>query len=793
MMASDKGAEAAEAPPPITEDEEEEEEARRVLKRHFGHASFRAGQWEVISELLKGRDVLFVAATGTGKSLVYQFGAVFRADRAASDAAGNARKDDKEEEDDGAPLPPAPGAVTLVLSPLLALQKDQVAAFAQRRVRACCLNGEQRDPQVWAAAARGDYHFLYSTPETALGRLLPALRELAAAGRLGCIAVDEAHVVSEWGADFRPDYRRLAELRSLLLPCVVPVLACTATATPVVRDDIVASLALRSPLRVVSTFNRPNLHYTVRAKSGKAHRDLSEALGPVFQDGGGGCAIVFVPTQRETEAVAEAINSLPFATTTTEMAKSEIISEADDDDVEAGDGRRLFAAPYHAGLPPERREAIHRDFTSGDLRVVVATIAFGMGIDKPDVRAVVNYGIPKNLESFYQQTGRAGRDGDPARCTMFWSAGDFATAQHLCQQPPPQQAAAAVAGAAKKYNPLDGLRALHKFVMTRLCRRKQLLAYFGEVIVGDGEGSGGSFRCEGCDVCDAQEAAATTSQDDDDVVEGRRGVDHFTEDARTFLEAIRFAGQRGGSLSTLRGILRGSRAAALLQRYGEAALQACRAYGRGAARSDALRDKFLQVLLTAGLVDVFHVASCDPSGQRNFSYAAYKLTPAGASFAADPTARLPPTMMPEDLLLQRPPPPATKKTATARPEQQQLAPGEAPLGEDEQLIFAALRQARMEAAAGRPAYIVAYDRVLRAIARARPSTLEGLRAVDGVSSDMARNYGSRFLAAVAKVVGGSHGKRQQQLGGVFVIGGGSPLPRKQQKRLHSSSSSSFMI
>jgi RecQ family ATP-dependent DNA helicase len=669
-----------------------ETEARDVLKRHFGHATFRAGQWQTIAAVMGGRDALFVAATGTGKSLVYQFGAVFRSDRAVG-----GRED--------VSLPPAPGSVTLVLSPLLALQKDQVAAFARRRVRVCCLNSEQQDPVIWAAAARGGYHLIYSTPETTLGRLLPAVKRLAADGLLGCIAVDEAHVVSEWGSDFRLDYRRLSELRRLLPG--VPMLACTATATPTVRDDIVASLGMRSPLLVVSSFNRPNLHYAVRSKSGKVQQDLAVALGPVFgADDQGGCAIVFVPTQRETISVADVLNCTPFA---------------------AAKRAARFAAPYHAGLPPDEKEAVHRAFASGELRVVVATIAFGMGIDKPDVRAVVNYGTPKNLESFYQQTGRAGRDGKPARCVMFWSAGDFATAQHLANSGSPP-----VAG---KYNPLDGLRALRTFVMTQRCRRRQLLEYFGDAGTQDDV-------CQGCDVCDATRGAGSPGGAGTSSVE----VADFTDDARIFLEAVRFVGDRGG-LSTLRGVIRGSSSTDISKRFGKAALQACPAYGRGASKSETFWDKFPQIALTLGFVNMTNVSIGARGPGKSFSYAAYKLTPAGSRFAADLAMRLPPMVVPEGMRV-------STRAAGAGTDSKSLrgglAPNEVPLSGEQERIFAALREARLEAAAGRPAYVVAYDRVLRAIARARPATLEDLRAVEGVSSNLARLHGARFLAVVAK-------------------------------------------
>eukprot|EP00897_Mesotaenium_endlicherianum_P008728 jgi/Mesen1/7884/ME000420S07022 len=337
-----------------------------VLKEKFGYGTFRAQQREVVEALLGGRDALVVMATGSGKSLCYQ-------------------------------LPPLVSRKTaVVISPLLSLMQDQVMALQQRDISAEYLGTTQTDSSVTGRAQRGEYDIVYMTPEKAF--YLPASfwEGLSSArGGISMVAVDEAHCVSEWGHDFRPEYRRLSELRNSLPG--VPFAALTATATAKVRQDIVASLRLQRPYTAVSSFDRANLFYAVKALA-RTQSFRDELAEQVQRDAvAGGATIIYTTTVRDADEVAEALLA-----------------------------RGVMAASYHAQLSTKRRTDVHRAFVKDELAVVVATVAFGMGIDKPDIRTVVHYGCPKSLEAYYQESGRAGRDGQPATCTLYYARSDFA-------------------------------------------------------------------------------------------------------------------------------------------------------------------------------------------------------------------------------------------------------------------------------------------------------------------------------------------------------------------------------
>ena len=352
------------APPPA--------DALDALHRVWGYPAFRAGQAEAVGAVFAGRDTLAVLPTGGGKSLVYQVPAVAR-----------------------------PG-LALVVSPLVALMRDQVEALARRGVRAAYLHGglgpDQQDA-LWTDAEFGRYRVLYLTPE----RLQTDLFQ-ARAPRLdvSLLAVDEAHCISEWGHDFRPAYRRIAEARPLLRGAdgrAAPLVAVTATATPEVRRDILEQLALRDAAVVVQGFDRPNLVWSVRHTDQKLPR-----VREVFEHVGG-AGLVYAGTRRACEVWAERLGA-------------------------------FGAEAYHAGLDRARREAVQDRWLSDATRIVVATSAFGMGIDKPDVRAVVHVALPPTLESYYQEAGRAGRDGAPAHAALVVAPGDdrlpraFATQAH---------------------------------------------------------------------------------------------------------------------------------------------------------------------------------------------------------------------------------------------------------------------------------------------------------------------------------------------------------------------------
>lgn len=338
------------------------ETPKRLLER-FGLSAFRAGQREVVTAALAGRDVLAVMPTGAGKSLCYQ-------------------------------LPALEGVgITVVVSPLLALMKDQVEALRARNILAAALNSLQnRDERERTLADLGRFRLLYLSPER-LGSVT-VQRALMQVG-VARLVVDEAHCISGWGHDFRPDYRQLGEAREALGN--PPVTALTATATEVVRDDIVTLLGLRDPVRVLTGFDRPNLRYRVLPVPNEAAR--LEALQTLVQRPTllKRPAIVYADTRAQTEEVAELLQTWG-----------------------------LKSAAYHAGLAADHRNAVQDDFLANRVQVVVATSAFGMGVDKPDVAQVVHLSMPASLEAYYQEAGRAGRGGDKAVCTLLYAPGDGA-------------------------------------------------------------------------------------------------------------------------------------------------------------------------------------------------------------------------------------------------------------------------------------------------------------------------------------------------------------------------------
>jgi ATP-dependent DNA helicase RecQ len=330
-----------------------------ILRRSLGYAAFRPGQEELVRAVLHGRDALGILPTGGGKSVCYQVPAL------------------------------ALGGLTLVVTPLVSLMEDQVGRARAAGLRAARVSADQPHAsraETLSRAATGCLDILFVAPER-LG--LPSFLNALAGSDVRLLAVDEAHCISQWGHDFRPAYRKIGRLRTAF-SC--PVLALTATATPEVRDDIVRTLGLLRPVRIVRSFDRPNLSWAVSRAGG--HVDRIRRLYGLLKTVPG-TAIVYAPTRRAVESIR---------------------------DVLAGFGVRAEA--YHAGLDGPERTRVQEAFMAGACRLVVATNAFGMGIDKPDVRLVAHLQLPGTLEAYYQEAGRAGRDGNPARCVAFWSRGD---------------------------------------------------------------------------------------------------------------------------------------------------------------------------------------------------------------------------------------------------------------------------------------------------------------------------------------------------------------------------------
>jgi ATP-dependent DNA helicase RecQ len=389
-----------------------------LLKQYFGFTTFRPLQAEIIHDALAGKDVFALLPTGGGKSLCFQLPALAR---------------------DG---------MTVVVSPLIALMKDQVDALQASGIAATFLNsslaaGESRERL--RGLHQGKYRLLYVAPERLM---LSGFIEDLKRWQPRLIAVDEAHCISEWGHDFRPEYRQLAELRGHFPE--VPLMALTATATGRVREDIVTHLQLRDPSTYVASFNRPNLTYRVLAKN-KPYEQVLEFLRARRKESG----IVYCQSRKAAESVAQRLTE---------------------------DGIR--AKPYHAGLTPQERSAHQELFLRDDVRVICATIAFGMGINKPNVRFVVHYDLPKNVEGYYQETGRAGRDGLPGECVLLFSAGDvIKQTQFIDDKTDPHEQKIA----------REQLQQMVHYAESAGCRRRELLAYFDEDFVTDG--------CGACDNC----------------------------------------------------------------------------------------------------------------------------------------------------------------------------------------------------------------------------------------------------------------------------------------------------
>jgi ATP-dependent DNA helicase RecQ len=393
----------------------------QALKHYFGYDSFRPGQRQIIEQALENRDLLIVMPTGGGKSLCFQLPALLRK------------------------------GVTVVVSPLIALMQDQVEALRNSGISATFLNSSLNAYQVRSreeALLNGKVKLLYVAPERLVSeRFLPLLDLVHHQVGISAFAIDEAHCVSEWGHDFRPEYRQLKILRKRFRD--VPVAALTATATERVRTDIIQQLGLQQPRIHIASFNRNNLYYEVRTKTKSAYAELLELIRETE-----GAGIVYCLTRKKVD---------------------ELTFKLQQD--------KVSVLPYHAGLTDEERSKNQTRFIRDDVRVIVATIAFGMGINKPDVRLVIHFDLPRNIESYYQESGRAGRDGEASRCTLFYSYSDIKTIEwSINQKSDPQE----------QLISKQQLRQMIDYAEGTDCRRTIQLGYFGERFAGN---------CGHCDNC----------------------------------------------------------------------------------------------------------------------------------------------------------------------------------------------------------------------------------------------------------------------------------------------------
>ena len=386
-----------------------------ILKNVFGHEQFRPLQKDIIDHILKGQDALIVLPTGGGKSLCYQLPALIF---------------------DG---------VTVVVSPLISLMQDQVTQLENRGICAAFLNHTVRDPEYVATMQRvrqNEIKLLYLAPETLVR---PEILVMLDEADVSCLAIDEAHCISEWGHDFRPEYRQLVSIRERFQNAVC--VALTATATPRVQNDIKKSLKFDNENQFIASFDRENIFITVEPKV-----ELLEQTFAFLNTHREGSGIIYCQTKKQVESLCRNLTA-----------------------------RRISALPYHADLDSETRKQNQDRFINGDIQVIIATIAFGMGIDKADVRFVLHAGLPKEPESYYQEIGRSGRDGLPADCLLLFSYGDVDTSNHFIEQGAPSE----------KQGRQERLNTLISWATSLVCRRKALLAYFGE-----------QYENENCGMCD---------------------------------------------------------------------------------------------------------------------------------------------------------------------------------------------------------------------------------------------------------------------------------------------------
>ncbi|MHB8574121.1 MAG: DNA helicase RecQ [Dehalococcoidia bacterium] len=608
-----------------------------TLRTTFGFDSFRPNQEAIVRAILQRRDVFALMPTGGGKSLCYQLPALLL---------------------DGP---------TVVISPLIALMKDQVDALDALGAPATFINSSLDAREIarrQSAVARGDVKLIYVAPERLSN---PGFLRMLQAAKPVCFAVDEAHCISEWGHDFRPEYRELKQLRQWFPG--ITLAAFTATATARVQADIVEQLGLQRAHRARGSFNRHNLYYDVRPKQ-DAFGQLTTYLRAHRKASG----IIYCQSRKGTETLAERLSAAGFP-----------------------------AAAYHAGLEADERQQRQEAFIRDDVRIIVATIAFGMGIDKPDVRFVVHYDLPKNLEGYYQESGRAGRDSEPSDCILYYSYGDVSKyGRFIYEKPPAEQLIAR-----------QQLKQIADWAANDTCRRWALLAYFDEELQGQ-EG-----RC--CDVCSRDERAAARPPTDE------------TAPAKLFLETVGRTGQKFG-VAHIAQVLRGARTQRL-QQWGHDKLPT---FAKGAAMSDAEWRDVARELLREGYLRLAEK-----------EYNAAKLTQRGSDVLTKGGSVL---LHLPDTPTRRGAPPSgvSKRQWCAR------YPDPDPEAVPDADLFERLRGLRKRLADERnvPPYVVFSDAVLRAMATRLPTTIEELLAINGIGEHKAQQFGLVFLQEIAAHMAG---------------------------------------
>lgn len=629
--------------------------ALEALNRYFGYDSFRPGQSGIVSAILTGHDVLGVMPTGAGKSICYQIPAAI-----------------------------LPG-VTIVISPLISLMRDQVDALNDVGLPAAFINTTQTPDEqdlVFAQALSGQIKLLYVAPE----RLeTERFRNFAVRVPISLVAVDEAHCVSQWGQDFRSSYLGIGEFIAGL-PTRPTVAAFTATATERVRRDIVSILGLHTPSITVTGFDRPNLYFDVISMPRKDKASWVASYIASHPDESG---IVYCATRKETEALAESLNSA--------VAELRAAGGADVSDI------GTIAVAYHGGMSADAREKAQRDFVTDRVPVVVATNAFGMGIDKSNVRFVIHHNMPESIEAYYQEAGRAGRDGEPSRCTLLWNESDIVTRRRLLDSDYENERLTPEEQEAVRASKRRLLDAMVGYCRTTDCLHAYMTRYFGETAGAaaktDGKCVGGCANCE------------HTFETID-----------VTDIARAISRCVHDVNQHVGSGKIVK-VLRGSKAQDLSYLNPES----LPSFGMLDEVPEARIRDVLSQMATDGFLTIAEgrlpIVGFGPRAAETvapeFHYDIKKIKRADARARRTPDVSTP-------------------------------AVGSYVPDDGDEALFQKLRALRLDIARelGKPPYIVFSDKTLRDMVRVKPITDDQFLAVNGVGESKLKQYGERFLAAI---------------------------------------------
>ena len=629
--------------------------ALEALNRYFGYDSFRPGQSGIVSAILTGRDVLGVMPTGAGKSICYQIPAAI-----------------------------LPG-VAIVISPLISLMRDQVDALNDVGLPAAFINTTQTPDEqdlVFAQALSGQIKLLYVAPE----RLeTERFRNFAVRVPISLVAVDEAHCVSQWGQDFRSSYLGIGEFIAGL-PTRPTVAAFTATATERVRRDIVSILGLHTPSITVTGFDRPNLYFDVISMPRKDKASWVASYIASHPDESG---IVYCATRKETEALAESLNSV--------VAELRAAGGADVLDI------GTIAVAYHGGMSADAREKAQRDFVTDRVPVVVATNAFGMGIDKSNVRFVIHHNMPESIEAYYQEAGRAGRDGEPSRCTLLWNESDIVTRRRLLDSDYENERLTPEEQEAVRASKRRLLDAMVGYCRTTDCLHAYMTRYFGETAGAaaktDGKCVGGCANCE------------HTFETID-----------VTDIARAISRCVHDVNQHVGSGKIVK-VLRGSKAQDLSYLNPES----LPSFGMLDEVPEARIRDVLSQMATDGFLTIAEgrlpIVGFGPRAAETvapeFHYDIKKIKRADARARRTPDVSTP-------------------------------AVGSYVPDDGDEALFQKLRALRLDIARelGKPPYIVFSDKTLRDMVRVKPITDDQFLAVNGVGESKLKQYGERFMAAI---------------------------------------------